>query len=86
MRGEDIVSGELLVIGEDSIQIPLKKGRVETVLVEFKEHCERHHHHPCNPHRDEVEWEIHRKHHGLVLEIRWDVESPRAIVWAVSFH
>ena len=82
MRHEEIMSGELLVIGKDSIQIELKKGRPETVLVEFKGHPK---HVPCNPHHDKLEWEIHRRHHGLVLVIKWDVSSARAIVWAVSF-
>lgn len=83
MKHEEIMSGELLVIGKDSIQIALRRGRIETVLVEFKDHQIAMT--PCNPHHDKLIWEIHDRHHGIVLEVKWDVSSPRAVLWAVSF-
>ena len=82
MKQEDIMSGELLVVGKNSLQINLRNGKPDTVLVEFKGHP---HHVPCNPHHDRVEWEIHEKHYGFVLVIKWDVSSAREIIWAVSF-
>jgi hypothetical protein len=81
MRQEEIMSGELLVAGKDSIQLNLKRGKPDTVLVEFKDH---HQPIPCNPHHDKVEWELHDRHQRLVLIIKWDVSSPRTVVWAVS--
>lgn len=84
MKQEEIMSGEILVVGNDSIQIDLRRrGKPDTVLVEFKDSP---HHHPCNPHHDKLEWEIHNRHHKLVLVIKWNVQSARTIIWAVSFE
>lgn len=78
----EIMSGELFVVGEDEVSIRLKHFTPKTVLVEFKGHQ---HHHPCNPHTDELEWEIEKHHDVHVLNIWWNVEGIREIVWAVSF-
>ena len=81
MTQVEIMSGELLVCGKDMLQIELKHGKPDTVLVEFK------HNHistPCNPHNDHLSWEIHDRHHGLVLVIKWHVASAREIIWAIS--
>ena len=82
MNQDDIMSGELLVVGKDTLQIELKRGVPDTVLVEFKGGPNPV---PCNPQQDKLEWEIHDRHHGFVLVIKWNVSSARDIIWAVSF-
>lgn len=83
MKHEDeILGGEILVLGKDGVQIELGKGIIVSVLVEFKN--DNNHNHPCNPHHDKLEWEIHDRHHGFVLLIKWDVSSAREIIWAVD--
>jgi hypothetical protein len=86
MRTDQIISGTLLVVGKDKIDIELGRdnGRIEEVEVEFRDHhiAET----PCNPHHDELKWAIERRRHGLVLMIKWHVSSPRAVVWVVKFR
>lgn len=79
---EEILSGELSVIGKNLFQVELKKSLPHSVLVEFLDHP---HHIPCHPHHDKLEWEVHDRHHGFVLVIKWDVHSVRQIFYVVSF-
>ena len=86
MKHEQIISGTLLVVGKDKIDIELGReyGRVDFAEVEFRDHhiAET----PCNPHHDELKWAIEHRRHGLVLMIKWHVSSPRSVVWVVSFR
>jgi len=82
MKQEQIMSGELYVVGTDKLELAMKYGKPDTILVEFKNHP---HHVPCNPQTDELEWELHDRHYGFVLVIKWSVSSAREIVWAVNF-
>lgn len=78
-------AGELSVTGENKIDIKLHHTPPCEVYVSFKGH-HHHHHIPCNPNQyDELEWEIHYKHHHYVLVIKWNVSDTREITWAVRF-
>ncbi len=79
--------GELIVVGNDKVKIPLRDypHRVE---VFFKRKIVP----PCNPkhpHRDELKWDIHRNHRGhhatFTLNIHWKVDEVREIVWLVYY-
>jgi len=82
MKQEQIMSGELYVTGKDRLELDMKYGKPDTVLVEFKNQPTPV---PCNPDQDELEWEVHFRDDGFVLEIKWRVSSARHIVWAVNF-
>lgn len=83
-KHEQIMSGEILVIGKDKLELELEYGEPDAVIVEFNKHYHPHHT-PCDPHHDKLKWEIHRRHHGFVLIIEWHVNSAREIIWAVEF-
>lgn len=83
MAQEQIMSGEILVIGKDKLKLDLKHGRPDTVLVEFKNQPNVV---PCNPQLDELEWDLHQEDGGFILIIKWDVSSARTIIWAVNFE
>lgn len=79
---------ELFVMGDGEVEIVLE-FHPDDVEVYFKPSDLA----PCVPStEDKVEWRLHRKfhhhqhqhHHHYVLVIKWDVESPRTIVWKVS--
>lgn len=76
-------SGELIVIGRDSITIPLKGAPAE-VHVCFEHDLEVI---PCNPqHRDELEWEVQSDiDASFVLMIKWGVTGVRGIKWKVAY-
>jgi hypothetical protein len=90
-------SGELIVTGEDCIELKLKSHPVK-VIVAFKDDCKIV---PCNPqHSDELNWDLeadphHRhpvsgkkhthKHTPFILNISWRVSGVRTIFWAVYF-
>lgn len=84
-----IQNGELVVIGNDQVEIPLQDlpHRVEVFFKPKHEPptCEHGHHH--HHHHDHVEWEVERRRHGhtYVLEIKWRVHDVREIVWSVSY-
>lgn len=89
MRPRNEEGGELVVVGEDKVHIPLLAfpHRVE---VHFKHKhepppCDPHHHH--HHHHDELEWEVHRNHHHheFVLVIKWKVFDVREIFWTAYF-
>lgn len=89
--------GELLVTGKNEtvIETPLRRSRAlfihstEAISVEFRDPPPPPP--PCsNPVPDELSWDLYEhdwnKHtHGrdLFLKIRWDVQSPRHVVWRV---
>lgn len=82
MKQEQIMSGEIRVVGEDRLELLMKYGRPDMVLVEFKNDPQ---HVPCNPQQDTLGWEMHERDYGFVLIIKWSVSSARQIVWAVNF-
>lgn len=82
MKQEQIMSGEILVVGKDKLELALRYGKPDTVLVEFKNQPTPV---PCNPHHDKIEWELHERNNGFVLVIKWSVSSAREIIWAVNF-
>lgn len=91
--------GELTVVGENDIEIPLKE-LPEHMSVRFKKRTNTS---PCNilgEHNDRLEWEVHKKsdhsnrscrpnhydgHHKYYLVIRWYVSSVREIVWEATY-
>ena len=83
---EHIMNGDLLVVGKSKIDIELWSGRgkILEVIVEFRDpQISRT---PCNPHHDELKWEIERRHGGTFLVIKWHVFEPRAVIWVVRFE
>lgn len=75
-------SGELIVIGRDSVTVNLKGAPAE-VEVYFEHDLEVV---PCNPqHRDELEWEVLRSGELFVLSIKWGVTGVRGIKWKVLY-
>lgn len=83
MKQEQIMSGELTVVGRDLLEIEMLYGRPDTVLVEFKNQPTPPV--PCNPEHDKLEWCVHERKNGFFLEIKWSVSAKREIVWAVNF-
>lgn len=88
MRHRNEEGGELIVVGHDKVEIPLKDfpHRVEVMFKHKHEPppCDPHHHH----HTDRLEWEIHRNfhsHHAYSLHIRWHVSEVREIIWVAYF-
>jgi hypothetical protein len=82
-----MVSGEIQVVGESQVSIPLKK-RPRFVEVRFTEddRC----YIPCVPGFDELEWEIvetvsANKKRTFTLLISWEVVGERTISWRVDF-
>lgn len=83
-QGETMQSGEIIVTGNDEVEIPLRTFP-SYVKVAFKDHCVVV---PCNPQNfDELEWEATKHHHKdhYVLNIKWNVTGVREIVWTVYF-
>ena len=74
-------SGELIVIGNNSISIPLSKMPSE-VKAHFKDELN---FVPCNPHNaDYIEYEVQvsfKTKGGFVLVINWNVSGVREIAW-----
>ena len=83
MEKLESLSGELLVVGCDCVEIELPKFPKHTT-VSFK-HLHDGHHHPCNPHHDRLWWEVSTRHHKVILIINWEVANSREIVWTVKF-
>lgn len=88
MRPRNEEGGELVVVGEDKVSIPLKAFPYK-VEVHFKHKpepppCDPHHH----PHHDELEWEVHRNYYGYhayTLIVKWKVFDVREIFWTVYY-
>ena len=76
-------SGELIVIGRDSVSVSLRGAPAE-VCVYFEHDLEVI---PCNPqHRDELEYEVLSDGIGdFILVISWSVTGVRGIKWKVSY-
>jgi hypothetical protein len=81
-------SGEIIVIGENHIDIPIHRYPCEA-MVYFKEHLHHHHHVPCDPGGDDMLWcELHASNlhlSGFVLRIFWSVSRVREIVWRIYY-
>jgi hypothetical protein len=79
-------SGELTVVGQNSIDIPLF-GHPHEVLAYFKP--QHHHHHPCDPGAtDTLEYQVHHSiyfHSQFVLRLTWSVSGVREIIWHASY-
>lgn len=76
-----MLTGELFVIGKDSVTINLlRKKHPEKITVSFKDKCVII---PCNPHHfDDLQWSCSQGHHGdFHLTISWSVSAVREIVW-----
>ena len=75
-------SGELTVIGSDSIQIDLQsKAHPLKIECVFKH---KHHIVPCNTHHaDDLQWSCSQGSNGnYILTLSWDTGSDRDIIWA----
>lgn len=93
-----MLSGELIVVGHDKVEIKLGHRSPSGVVVEFTNECV---HVPCNPkHHDELRYEIKNLHHhhphdarhdhckhedDYVLIISWHVTGVRDIKWVVYY-
>lgn len=91
-------SGELVVVGNDKLEIELGNRHPSRVMVKFQDH---HVIVPCNPHHhDQLRWEVKNlhQHHphdfrhdhchhndNYVLIIKWHVSSLRVIEWFVFY-
>jgi len=86
VNGEKMQSGELIVTGQDSIEVTLKSMPSRT-HVHFKDHDPEIP--PCNPHHyDELDWEVHYSNKvasNYVLRISWNVSSTREIKWVAYY-
>lgn len=98
LQGGTMLSGELIVVGHDQVDIKLGHRPPKGVVVEF---INEHVHVPCNPkHYDELKYEIKNLHHhhphdnrhdhcnhddNYVLVIGWNVTGVRVIKWVVYY-
>lgn len=76
------MGGNLSIVGCDKLKIALRHGHPEIVIVEFTDDPNPV---PCNPHQDELEWDLCQEEGGFVLIIKWNVALLRDIVWEVTF-
>jgi hypothetical protein len=79
---EKVISGEMLVTGRDTMEVEMRFGKPDSVVVEFKNTPSPI---PCSPHHNKLDWELVQRHHGFFLVIKYSVSVPTTIVWAVSF-
>ena len=77
---DDILTSTLTVSGKGEADINLQ-GKPTSIMVEFKDDAGV----PCDPHKDDLNWEIDFATGSFVLKIRWDVSGVRTILWAVDF-
>ena len=85
--GERMLSGELSVVGRDTVEIKLGGHCPSRVEVEFVDEC---HEVPCNHHKNELKWELEEREHEhhrkeVYLVIKWHVSGLRAIRYTVHF-
>lgn len=77
--------GELVVVGKNSIHIPLD-GFPRNFKVYFKNECEIV---PCNPQDvDYIECDVHASNTnrgGFVLVVKWGVSGVRDVIYEVFF-
>lgn len=81
-----MLSGELVVVGTNSLSIPLERMPAE-VKVHFKDNLELV---PCNPHHaDTLEYAVHTifnsHRYKYALIISWKVSGVREIKWKASY-
>ena len=76
-------SGEIIVVGKDSLIIPLHH-KPKTISVFVKEHYKKS---SCNPiTKDKVEWDvIEVSPHHFELKLSWNVANSVTICYNVSF-
>lgn len=84
--GENMRSGELVVIGKNKVEIELIHNKPRKIIVEFIDDCVVT---PCNPkHCDVWCWEI-RPRHGYknchFLHLHWHVAGVRTIRWTILY-
>jgi hypothetical protein len=91
MPASDFESGELIITGEDTVEIHLR-DIPHHVECHFKKvpappPCDPHHHH--HHHHDKLEWEVqktsHHHHYKYRLIISWKVAGVREILWLANF-
>jgi hypothetical protein len=87
--GENMKSGELVVIGKNTAKIKLVHNshhKPRRIIIEFVDDCVMA---PCNPkHHDVWSWDIHtdeRYEHCHTLHINWHVSGVRTIRWTVIY-
>lgn len=77
-KGESMQSGELIVTGENKVEINLK-SYPSFLNVRFANNCVVV---PCNSSNfDELEYEVLLRKHHFVLVIKWKVTGIRNIIW-----
>ena len=77
-----IMSGELMVTGDDEAHIELHKDP-ESIMAILHGHSEIT---PCHPHHhDEIKSYKCNFHHKHCMVIKWKVANSRKIVWEVIF-
>jgi hypothetical protein len=76
-------SGELIVIGSDSVSIALPHGKPDRVRVAFKDSAESV---PCSPGSpDLLEFDVIDTPAGFMLHISWTVAGVRKVSWEVDY-
>jgi hypothetical protein len=78
-----MISGELLVVGSNSVSLRLRRGKPDRVRVYFK--CELVEI-PCsNAVPDELDFEVTHTNGQHFLVIEWSVSSAREVVWEADY-
>jgi len=76
-------SGEIVVVGSDSVSIILVHGKPARVRVWFKESLVEV---PCNVSAlDELDFGVEETNKHIVLNIAWTVSSVKTIKWEVDY-
>ena len=78
-----MISGELLVVGTNSVSLPLRHGKPDKVRVFFK--CEKSPI-PCDTSPpDQLDYEVEHRHGKWFLVIDWSVSSERDVIWEADY-
>lgn len=77
---DEILTSTLTVSGKGEVDINLQ-GKPVSIVVEFKDDVSV----PCDPHKDDLNWEVDFASGSFLLKIKWNVSGVRTILWAVDF-
>lgn len=82
-RHEDKLFGKLFVSGRGQLEFSFKK-KPGNVSIHFENECDPTPCNPCDPGvEDYLAWDLEKHRRHYVLNISWDVETARTIVWKV---
>jgi hypothetical protein len=78
-----MISGELLLVGDNSVSLRLKQGKPDRVRVFFKDDLTEL---PCGASApDQLDFQVVNTNGQFFLVIDWVVAAPRAVIWEADY-